>query len=265
MLLDGETFDLVQHIETVLAAVHGHELEPQHQRRADAVGARDRDAGLPHAGRRRGRSCGSCAATSCRDRARARACASARPGTHPFSLFERQRITATRPLPAPRRPAPVRRAARADLRDARPRRGRRRREGDPGRQRAARAPAVAARALGELAVLARRADRARVVRGRWSSPRSPARARRPRFKDYADYAEVVGQLEQHRLHRGLHAHLVGHPPAPAARHRSRSASATPSRRVEDVGRDRGVLPGARQALLRAVRARARRSRRTTGS
>src|SRR5919106_6878174 len=29
MLLDGETFDLVQHIDTVLAAVAGHELEPR--------------------------------------------------------------------------------------------------------------------------------------------------------------------------------------------------------------------------------------------
>src|SRR4029450_13004124 len=29
MLLDGETFDLVQHIETVLAAISGHELEPR--------------------------------------------------------------------------------------------------------------------------------------------------------------------------------------------------------------------------------------------
>src|SRR5581483_10003785 len=29
MLLDAETFDLVQHIDTVLAAVSGHELEPQ--------------------------------------------------------------------------------------------------------------------------------------------------------------------------------------------------------------------------------------------
>ena len=29
MLLDGETFDLVQHIDTVLAAVTGHELEPR--------------------------------------------------------------------------------------------------------------------------------------------------------------------------------------------------------------------------------------------
>jgi hypothetical protein len=29
MLLDDETFDLVQHVETVLAAVSGHELEPR--------------------------------------------------------------------------------------------------------------------------------------------------------------------------------------------------------------------------------------------
>src|SRR5438046_9630330 len=29
MLLDSETFDLVQHVDTVLAAVSGHELEPR--------------------------------------------------------------------------------------------------------------------------------------------------------------------------------------------------------------------------------------------
>ena len=29
MLLDGETFDLVQHIDTVLQAIAGHELEPR--------------------------------------------------------------------------------------------------------------------------------------------------------------------------------------------------------------------------------------------
>src|SRR3954453_20533683 len=29
MLLDGESFDLVQHIDTVLAAISGHELETQ--------------------------------------------------------------------------------------------------------------------------------------------------------------------------------------------------------------------------------------------
>ena len=49
----------------------------------------------------------------------------------------------------------------------------------------------------------------------------------PRFRDYADYAAVVGQLERTGLHRRLHAHLVGHPPAPAAGARSRSGSATP--------------------------------------
>ena len=32
MLLDGETFDLVQHVDTVLAAIAGHELERADQR-----------------------------------------------------------------------------------------------------------------------------------------------------------------------------------------------------------------------------------------
>src|SRR2546427_1818066 len=92
MLLDGETFDLVQHIDTVLAAVAGHELEPvinpelmqsvleiatpvchtpsevadQLRRIRSYVGGIARDQGLR---------VGSA-------------------GTHPFSLFERQRITA---------------------------------------------------------------------------------------------------------------------------------------------------------------------------
>ena len=55
MLLDGETLDLVQHVEAVLSAMAGHELEPQLPPGADAVRARDRDAGLPHAGRGRDR------------------------------------------------------------------------------------------------------------------------------------------------------------------------------------------------------------------
>jgi carboxylate-amine ligase len=92
MLLDGETLDLVQHIDTVLAAVAGHELEPRINTElmqsvleiatpvchtpaevADQlryirgyVGGIARDQGLR---------VGSA-------------------GTHPFSLFERQRITA---------------------------------------------------------------------------------------------------------------------------------------------------------------------------
>ena len=51
----------------------------------------------------------------------------------------------------------------------------------------------------------------------------------PRFRDYADYAEVVGQLEKHGLHRRLHAHLVGHPACTRGSAPSRSGSATPSR------------------------------------
>src|SRR4029078_7628266 len=92
MLLDGETFDLVQHIDTVLADVSGHELEPvinaelmqsvleiatpvchttgevgeQLRKIRSYVGGIARDEGLR---------VGSA-------------------GTHPFSLFERQRITA---------------------------------------------------------------------------------------------------------------------------------------------------------------------------
>jgi glutamate---cysteine ligase / carboxylate-amine ligase len=92
MLLDGETLDLVQHIDTVLAAVAGHELEdrinaelmqsvleittPVCRTAADVDGAlrqlRGYVTGIAH---ERGLRVGSA-------------------GTHPFSLFERQRITA---------------------------------------------------------------------------------------------------------------------------------------------------------------------------
>src|SRR3982750_2139464 len=92
MLLDAETFDLVQHIDTVLAAVAGHELEPRINAElmqsvleittpvcrtaADVDNAlrqlRTYVAGIAHERGLRGGSA----------------------GTHPFSLFERQRITA---------------------------------------------------------------------------------------------------------------------------------------------------------------------------
>src|SRR5213593_1922649 len=92
MLLDGETFDLVQHIDSVLAAVSGHELEarinPELMQSVLEI-----------------------ATPVCRTPAdveeqlrkiRAYVCEIARAdglrvgsaGTHPFSLFERQRITA---------------------------------------------------------------------------------------------------------------------------------------------------------------------------
>jgi carboxylate-amine ligase len=92
MLLDGETLDLVQHIDTVLAAVAGHELEPRINaelmqsvleittpvcRTAADVDSALRQLRTYVAGiaRERGLRVGSA-------------------GTHPFSLFERQRITA---------------------------------------------------------------------------------------------------------------------------------------------------------------------------
>jgi len=92
MLLDGETFDLVQHIETVLAAVAGHELEPVinpelmqsvleiatpvcHTPTEVANQLRRIRAYVIEVAREQGMRVGSA-------------------GTHPFSLFERQRITA---------------------------------------------------------------------------------------------------------------------------------------------------------------------------
>jgi carboxylate-amine ligase len=91
MLLDGETLDLVQHVEAVLAATEGHELQPQ-------VNAELMQSVLE------------IATPVCRTpaevegelrklRAYVTGIASERAmrvgssGTHPFSLFERQRIT----------------------------------------------------------------------------------------------------------------------------------------------------------------------------
>jgi glutamate---cysteine ligase / carboxylate-amine ligase len=92
MLLDGETFDLVQHIETVLADVSGHELESR-------INAELMQSVLE------------VATPVCRtptdveqqlrvlrsyvcEVARGRGMRVGSAGTHPFSLFERQRITA---------------------------------------------------------------------------------------------------------------------------------------------------------------------------
>ena len=92
MLLDGETFDLVQHIDTVLGAMAGHEFEarvkpelmqsvieiatPVCRTAADVYDELRQLRGFVTAtAREKGLRVGSA-------------------GTHPFSLFERQRITA---------------------------------------------------------------------------------------------------------------------------------------------------------------------------
>ena len=92
MLLDAETFDLVQHIDTVLAAVAGHELEPRINSELMqsvlevATPVCHTPAGVrTQLTRIRGYVC---------ELARGRALRVGSAGTHPFSLFERQRITA---------------------------------------------------------------------------------------------------------------------------------------------------------------------------
>src|SRR5947209_15488903 len=92
MLLDSETFDLVQHIDTVLAATTGHELEsrinPELMQSVLEIAtpvchsASDVEAELR---KLRGFVC---------EIARERGMRVGSAGTHPFSLFERQRITA---------------------------------------------------------------------------------------------------------------------------------------------------------------------------
>ena len=92
MLLDAETFDLVQHIDTVLAAMEGHDLEPRvkpelmqsvleiatpvcHTAAEAEDELRKLRTYVAAIAREKGLRVGSA-------------------GTHPFSLFERQRITA---------------------------------------------------------------------------------------------------------------------------------------------------------------------------
>src|SRR5437764_5840754 len=92
MLLDGETFDLVQHVDTVLAAISGHELETQinpelMQSVLEIATPVCRTAADVDRELRRLRSYVTSVANG--DKLRVGSA-----GTHPFGLFERQRITA---------------------------------------------------------------------------------------------------------------------------------------------------------------------------
>ena len=249
MLLDPETFDLVQHVDTVLEAMAGSRVRGARQPGADAVGARGRDAGVPDTGGRRARVA---AAARLRDRDRAGAGTARRVRRHaPVQPLRAPADHGPRPLPQPRRPDAVRGAARADLRAARARRGRRSGQGDPGRQRAAPASRAAARALGELAVLARRADRARVVAAddlRRVPAVGPAAAL-PRLRRLRGGRRPA---REDRLHRRLHAHLVGHPAAPAPRH-GRGPDLRRGHAPRGCDRDHRVHPIVGEAALRATR------------
>jgi len=193
MLLDGETFDLVQHVDTVLAAVSGHELEPRinaelmqsvlevatpvcHTPADVAAQLRALRGYVTSVAAERGMRVGSA-------------------GTHPFSLFERQRITARDRYRA--LVDQMQYIARRELIfglhvhvavD------------DPEK-----AIQIVNGLIGHLAELVALSSSSPFWRGEPTGLHSsrhmvfaafPRSGPPPRFKDYADYAEVVGQLER---------------------------------------------------------------------
>jgi carboxylate-amine ligase len=193
MLLDGETFDLVQHIDTVLATVVGHELEAQ--MKAELMQsvleiatpvcrtASDVDNEL--------RKLREYVASVAQEHS-LRVGSS---GTHPFSLFERQRITARDRYRAlvdqmqyvARRELIFGLHIHVAVDDAE------------------KAIQVVNGLLLELPVLLALSASSPFWRGEptgLSSTRQmvfaafPRSGPPPRFKDYNDYAEVVGQLEK---------------------------------------------------------------------
>jgi carboxylate-amine ligase len=92
MLLDALTFDLVQHIDTVLAAVSGHELEPRINPEL-MQSVLEVSTPVCHTPADVAEQLRKLRAFVC-DIARERDMRVGSAGTHPFSLFERQRITA---------------------------------------------------------------------------------------------------------------------------------------------------------------------------
>ena len=259
MLLDGETFDLVQHIDTVLAAVAGHELETRINAElmqsvleiatpvCRTAGDVDRElrklrSYVCEIGREKGLRVGSA-------------------GHAPVQPLRAPADHRARPLPEPRRPDAVRRPPRADLRPARPRRRRRPREGDQGDERPPARHPRPARPLGQLAVLARRADRLQLdpADGLRRLPALGHAAALPRLRRVRGGGRPA---REDRLHRRLHAHLVGRPAPPQVGH-GRGADLRRRHAGRGRRRARGLLPGARQALFRAATSAARRSRPST--
>ena len=193
MLLDGETFDLVQHIDTVLEAVAGHELEPAinaelmqsvleiatpvcHTPGEVADQLRQIRGYVIGVAREQGMRVGSA-------------------GTHPFSLFERQRITAKDRYRAlvdqlqyvARRELIFGMHIHVAVDDAE------------------KAVQVVNGLLPQLGPLLALSANSPFWRGEPTGLRSsrqmvfaafPRSGPPPRFRDYSDYAEVVGQLEK---------------------------------------------------------------------
>ena len=249
MLLDPETWDLVQHIDSMLARVGRRRVRGAHQPRADAVGARDHDAGLPDPGRGRRRTCARCA-RYVGEIARKEGCRFASAGTHPFSLFERQRITAKdryRLLVDQ-----LQYIARSELifgmhvHAA---------VDDPDK-------AIAVvngllvhlpqfLALSASSPFWRGEPTGLRPRGRWCSPRSRARAFRRGSRATRSSQRSIGQLERTGCIADYTHIWWDVRAAPAPRH-GRAAGLRRGHARRGRGRARGVLPGAREDLQRAV-------------
>jgi glutamate---cysteine ligase / carboxylate-amine ligase len=193
MLLDGETFDLVQHIDTVLAAVSGHELEPRinaelMQSVLEIATPVCRTAADVEEQLRKIR--GYVCEVAHAERLRVGSA-----GTHPFSLFERQRITARdryRNLVdqlqyVARRELIFGMHVHVAVDDA---------------EKAIQVVNGLLNHLGQLLALSASSPFWRGEPTGLSSSRQmvfaafPRSGPPPRFRDYQDYAEVVGQLEK---------------------------------------------------------------------
>jgi len=193
MLLDGETFDLVSHIDTFLAAVAGHELEAQMKAELMqsvleiATPVCDTTADVDRELRKLREYVASVASQKSLRVGSA--------GTHPFSLFESQRITARDRYRAlvdqmqyvARRELIFGLHIHVAVDDAE------------------KAIQVVNGLLLELPVLLALSASSPFWRGEATGLAStrqlvfaafPRSGPPPRFRDYADYAEVVGQLEK---------------------------------------------------------------------
>ncbi len=112
-----------------------------------------------------------------------------------------------------------------------------------------RPPARVPCALGLLAILARRADRAALLEAD-GLLRLPSLGRAAALCELRGVRRGGGAAGADRLHRRLHAHLVGHPP-PSPPGDDRAADLRCGHADRGCGRPRRVLPGAREDALRA--------------
>ena len=253
MLLDGETLDLVQHVEAVLAATEGHELEPR-------INAELMQSVLEIA-------TPVCSSPAEVDRelrklrtyvtgiASEKGMRVGSAGTHPFSLFERQRITARdryRHLVdqlqyVARRELIFGLHIHVAVDDAE------------------KAVMVVNGLLAHLSSLLALSASSPFWRGEPTGLASsrqmvfaafPRSGPPPRFRDYADYAEVVGQLEKTGCiadYTHIWWDIRLHPRFGTIEIRVCDGVSAGRRR----GRAGRVLPVARQAVQRALRGRGR--------